>query len=519
MKGIVIFFDNENAKYADEVIFENASARQKAENWAKSLNKEYFTISSETCITIYDLFENLKKICTEQKADYAIYSYKDLPFLNKELSEKIIENHTKYKSEYTFADGFPYGFAPEVIDQGTLGILLEMAKTTRADAASKKITRDCIFEFIKPDINNFEVETVLSQADWRLFRYAFHCGKKENYLQCKALQENAAALNKKISDFSAEELSELASKNPKILKTVPGYYDIQIADSINTANIYSPYSKAYEALHGKNPLNLQNDKNTLMDFEKFSALVDKIAAFSQKAVIGLSAFGEPFNHPELLKFIEKVLSYDGLSVFIETDGLKVSNEFCSELKKLVDSAAERTNGWQKVMISVSVDAVSDEMYKKIKNTDLSIETVLSSVNNLCVAIPECVYPQFVRINDNESELESFFRYWNDKNNCSAGNFIIEKYNDFSKLLPECKPADLAPLDRNVCWHLRRNVTILTNGDVPLCKNCVLGCITGNVFEEELETLWEKFDSLLDEHINENYCERCKNCDEYYTFDF
>ena len=134
-------------------------------------------------------------------------------------------------------------------------------------------------------------------------------------------------------------------------------------------------------------------------------------------------------------------------------------------------------------------------------------------------IPGCVYPQFVRMNSNESELELFFRYWNEKTSNSQGNLIIQKYNDFAGLLKTCKPADLSPLERNVCWHLRRDMTILSNGEVPLCSQFVLGGIIGNVFNDTLENIWKKYDSELNNHICGNYSEKCRKCDEYYTFNF
>ena len=81
---------------------------------------------------------------------------------------------------------------------------------------------------IKTDINSFDVETVISDTDWRLLRLAFHCGKKDNFMQCKALFDLASCEEPAFADV--EKLSELASKNPACLKTVPGFYNIQISE-------------------------------------------------------------------------------------------------------------------------------------------------------------------------------------------------------------------------------------------------------------------------------------------------
>ena len=45
----------------------------------------------------------------------------------------------------------------------------------------------------------------------------------------------------------------------------------------------------------------------------------------------------------LLKIIEKILSYEGLSVFIEADGCSIPENFASELAKVVNAAPERKN--------------------------------------------------------------------------------------------------------------------------------------------------------------------------------
>ena len=122
------------------------------------------------------------------------------------------------------------------------------------------------------------------------------------------------------------------------------------------------------------------------------------------------------------------------------------------------------------------------------------------------------------MNENEEELESFFRYWNEKSNSSNGNFIIQKYNSFCGLIPDRKPADLSPVERNVCWHLRRDMNILVNGDVTFCHSCV-NKVVGNVFTETLEKIWNQNNTEIMNHINKTYCDKCGKCDEYYTFNF
>ena len=515
MKSIVVFFENKCNTRKNEKVFDGKAAVELSKAWAESVSEKVLSVCADN---VTQLLEKLKAACEENKADSVIYSYDDLPFLNKELTLKLKETHEKYCAEYTFADGYPYGFAPEIIDAGTVNILYELSKTVQAEEGKKSVCRESIFNLIKTDINSFEVETVLSEEDFRLLRLNFHCGKKESFIACQKFFE---AVNNKgdIEKLSALELSKLAAKNPEILKTVPGFYNIQIADNCGGKCIYCPYAACYEEKNGLKP-----EKATkVMSFSDFSSLIDKIVQFSEEAVVGLSAWGEPLKHPELLKMIEKVLSYKGLSVFIETDGLLADQNFCNSLAAIVQKAEERTNGWEKVMIAVSVDAFTAETYKKMHgladSEAFSMETVVEVIKRLSDAVSGAVYPQFVRTNDNEEELESFFRYWNEKSNASGGKQIIQKYDSFAGLLPDCKPADLSPIERNVCWHLRRDMTILSNGDVPFCREYVFSGVTGNAFKESLESIWKKTDSVLIEQMSNQYNNKCRDCDEYYTFNF
>ena len=93
------------------------------------------------------------------------------------------------------------------------------------------------------------------------------------------------------------------------------------------------------------------------------------------------------------------------------------------------------------------------------------------------------------MNANEEQLESFYRFWKEKTSPSGGQFVILKYDSCAGLLSDEKPADLSPLERNVCWHLRRDMNILSDGSVPLCRSRISE-IAGNAIEEPFEKIWD-----------------------------
>ena len=191
MKSVVILYEC-NSKYAEEKSFGGLSAKQLCDAEVSKIAENVVRIKS--CDSVLGLISALKNACEENQADYVVFSYDDLPFFNVGLAEKLIKSHEDYKAEYTYSDGYPYGFGPEIIDRGTLGILEAMAASSHKAEGEKAVSRDCIYNLIKTEINSFEVEAVLADEDWRLLRLAFHCGRKENYLGCVALYEEIKRL-------------------------------------------------------------------------------------------------------------------------------------------------------------------------------------------------------------------------------------------------------------------------------------------------------------------------------------
>ncbi|MCQ2585005.1 MAG: spiro-SPASM protein [Treponema sp.] len=525
MKTVTILFAHKNSKYLAEPCFDGLSAFEKALDWAHANESEKVFVFSfdenkglvEKLLSgrgelvscpdwkVENLVLEMKNAAEKTGSDSVIFAWADCPFLNRSITSEIMASHKEFLSEYTFADGYSYGFAPEMIDTGTLGILTGLFASTFKAASEQEVTRSALYDLLKTDINAFEVETVLADDDYRLLRYSFDTGKKENLLQCKALYESLTESEKKdLQNLDVETVSQKASKNKDILKTVPGYYNIQLSPVSNSKPDYVPSDA---------PLN--NGEN--MDTEKAFCLIEQIADFSENAVVNLSFFGDPVNHHDLVKICEKILSYPGLSVFIETDYM--DEELASQLKAVSDKASERSNGYEKIMISVNLDGASSETYAKLRGkSEGDFEKALSCVAKVSDFFPKSTYPQFTRLNENEHELETFYRYWNEKSNPSKGNLIIQKYNSFCKTLPDRKPADLSPVERNVCWHLRRDMNILSNGDVTFC-HCLYKKVTGNVFENSLSEIWKGAEEEIVNQTENKYCKNCGDCDEYYTFNF
>lgn len=447
------------------------------------------------------LLEELALFASRTASSCVVFAFGDCPFLNKALTRQVLESHKKYLAEYSFADGWPLGFAPEVIDCGALNILNGIAKSGTCAAAELPVTKESIFGVIKTDINSFEIETVMAPKDYRMYRFDFSCSTKANTLSC-------LELCKMESLDDAEALSDAAVKSAGVQQTVPAFYNIQISCPEKILTVYNPYSKK--------PLESKG-----MDFENFCKLASAIEEFSEQAVVGLGTFADPLLNAEFGKYAEEILLHKGLSILIETDALNVlEDSVMQQVKKLADSEPSRVT-W-----IVSIDAFSQEVYNSIHGfgaEQSAFAKATRAVQVLSQLFPGNVWPQFTRMNANECELESFYRYWHDKASPSGGNVIIQKFDHACLFFSDERPADLSPLLRNPCWHLKRDMTVLGNGDVPLCREnepfADEPLIVGNVFADGIEAVWNKFKPYLNEHIEKKYCGKCGKCDEYYTFNF
>jgi len=493
------------------------SAFEKTQKWISALdtNLEYFEIQKST---VTELLENLIAGTENQNAESVIYTWSDCPFLDLELTKELCHQHEKYGAEYTFADGYPYGITPEIIHLGTLKILLQLSKQN-PDLGEGKVSRTSIFDLIKKDINSFEIETLISDKDFRLSRLEFASGSKFGKILCERFEKLIEAEEKKLGKtLCATEKCELAEKSPEILQVLPGFYNLQIASSCHGSCDYCPYPNACKNHFGKNPAEItKNDSFAFMDFSNFQKFLEKANNFSDKAVISLSLWGEPLLHLDFPKFVKAILENPKFSVLIETSGENLSLELIKEISEIKKSSKPRENQYPPVIWILSFDAGTENLYKVLHpNSKKTYSELLEFSSILETEFPEeqgvkAVYKQFVRLTENECELEQFFR--------GNKNPLIQKYDNFQNRLPNRKPADLTPINRYPCWHLRRDISVLIDGSVPLCRENLFENILGNVFTDSLEEIFEKLKNPLIEQINCEYKGLCANCDEYYTFNF
>ncbi|GHV77678.1 spiro-SPASM protein [Spirochaetia bacterium] len=418
--------------------------------------------------------------------DCTYYAWADCPLLDPVLAGTLLERHLCYHAEYSYADGWPYGLAPELLAPGVAGIL---ANILGEDDAGP-VERDALFSVIQKDINAFDIETEISSIDLRVHRLSLSADSRRNLLLLTRLMD--AGLS------SAADSERIISAHPELLRTLPAFYSIQVSGPCPQACSLCPYPKF--------------STPGFMEPVRFAALLDKISAFSGDAVLDLSLWGEFSLHPQKRELITAILERPALSAVIETSGLGWKKAELEALAEAASKAAPRENRMAPLSWIVSLDAADANRYREIRGPGFA--EAVECAKTLTALFPKDSYVQAVRVKGAEDDIEHFYRSWKKE----GAEVIIQKYDDFCGAMPKLQASDLSPVQRRPCWHLMRDMAILMDGRVPLCRETE-GEILGNAFTESLETIWSRGEAFYREQAALHYRGPCAGCDEYYTYNF
>jgi len=456
--------------------------------------------------TVKDLLNSLA--AHSEGFDLTYFAWVDCPFLDPGLAKRLADRHLRYAAEYSYADGWPYGIAPELLSPGTAAILAKIL----SDDDNGPVERDSLFSVLQKDINAFDIETEISSIDLRCHRLRLCADSKRNLLLLRRFAQSGV----QVPDTAAIE--RIIAERPEILRTLPAFYPIQVYGGCPQACAYCPWPKTGDI----------SERRDFMDTKRFDSLLEKIAAFSGDAVIDLSLWGELSLHPQKMELIEMVLRRPELDLIIETSGIGWKDDELDKSASLAKTAGGRAShsGKNKFRLSwiVSLDTADPARYKEIRGPGFA--EVNSLAKKLLALFPNDAYVQAVRTAGAEDDIEKFYRSWKEITP-NVSNIIIQKYDDFCGFLPRKQASDLSPVQRQPCWHLMRDMPVLIDGAVPLCREQIAGgggINLGNAFTEKLEDIWEKGQRFYTEQAGQisggkKYDSLCAGCDEYYTYNF
>ena len=400
----------------------------------------------------------------------------DAPLLRQDLCTQLWEMHQQQKADYTFADCFPLGLSGEFVRNFALQAMVNLPQE------SSLPDRMGIFSCILNQVNAFDVETLLSPIDLRAYRVNFFDQSlRDQLLIRRFLERSQLPLNEFLQQVQTDRLSQ---------RTLPAFWKMQWTNAVLSVPIYSSHELYGQQVLQANP-------------EKVEQALRRVGQWLGQAVLMPGFWGEVSQYPHLVRATQVAVEA-GFEVVFETSALGWE-----------PGVLEKLTLWaNKLTWIVEADALELEAYRRLRGE--GFEQMMQTAKLLQQLFPNKVYLQAVRCTETEDSIEAFYK----KAEELGFHPLIMGYNDLAGRLPQRRTVDLSPWKRNPCWHLQRGLHSLADGRVISCHQFPQGeVVWGNLFEEDVEAIWERGRDWMLLHQNQQYPKECANCHEYFQFVF
>ncbi len=430
-----------------------------------------------------------KELFSLTGAAHIAFIHADSPFFDTEILEEIFELHCEFLAEFTFSENLPQGFACEIISAALLKQLPDFEEETLS-----------LSQVIKKNINQFDVELYYKSPDIRDKRLSFSNSSPRDGV----IMENLFQLTGKIPKYT--DMGGLIGENPGTLFIGPSYVEVEITGRSRFDCIFS-YRKAMENIHED------------MTMETLSELLAGLREMGNKYTICFGGSGDPMEHPDFYAMTELVLKENLVErMILETDGLLADANFKNFFEKHRD----------RLIVIFNMNGYDGKTYESIHGHDF-FDRVHDNIISLAEADPdhEGIYVQVMKINetngfDNEGDAKSFLdKYYDFWENTSIP-IILQKQNTYLGRIEDRRYSDLSPVKRTPCWHLQRDLYVLSDGTVAFCKQDIDGVNShGKIGSDSLKEIWQRQGDFFIKDYGGNLCTKpdCSLCDEWYTFNF
>jgi spiro-SPASM protein len=209
-----------------------------------------------------------------------------------------------------------------------------------------------------------------------------------------------------------------------------------------------------------------------MDKTTYIKIIDGMRLFGLPYTLCFGGSGEPTDHPEFYTFMDIAVKEPLVEqLIIETNGIRADLNFRTYLEKPENN---------KIKVIINNNAVDTKSYTRFHKGDFYNQVfnniiLLSELNSSA----ERIYVQVMKINetdefgnenDTKTYLDKFYDFWEGY----KVPLILQKQNTYMGRIQDRRYSDLSPIKRVPCWHLQRDLYILSDGTVAFCKQDVDG---------------------------------------------
>ena len=478
MKFIIIIdesFENEYSKIFLEDFY------KKIELLKEKLNCDVKNINY-TPKEAEDYLNNIYK--ETENYDNIIYIPNNMPMFNIDETVKLTKIHEENISYFTYGENYPEGIIPFIIRRNAFEKLFNCIKTKNIN-----ITENTIKDIVFIDPNFFEIEILVSEYDMRYYRVSLFANSKRN----------ALIISKLIKYRDYDEITKAIKEEASLRRTLPSYIEIDINNRQNLSN--------KNLLSSNIIANEINKEEKNLSVEEFKIIYDKLVAFCDDFHLSIGSYYEPLLNKDVFNILEYALLNKNVNVYLETNAVLLDEENAKKLLLL----QEKNNN---LHVIIHLDAVEQNVFNTIYKED-HLKTILSNIDYYFIREPKNTYLQITKQKDNFDYLASYYKYF-DKYKIEI---IMQKYYTYRGIVENKKIGDMTPLINVGCWHLARDLFIDAYGDIYICRFDINKekCIA-SIYKETLENIWKELENYYIENALKKL-DFCKNCDEWYLFNF
>lgn len=255
------------------------------------------------------------------------------------------------------------------------------------------------------------------------------------------------------------------------------------------------------------------DKTGYMPFDRFKKIIDECSRHYSLGDLVFSGFGEPLLHPQLIE-MSKYAKKKGIpKVRLITNAVLLSRQKTEEI--LEDSGFDE--------ISLSLDAVTEETYQKIKNSS-NFQIVEDNIAHFLKQKKKMnrwkpfVSLHILKMRETVSEISDFLKKWRPL--LGEGDHILVKdVHNFAGQVEDSRLEEqIYRGKRFPCRQLWEFLYISWNGDVmPCCMDAFKKLRIGNIRKSSIKELWNTplLQQIRQIHLQGRYqeiplCSQCEN---------
>ena len=469
-------FSNEFSKEFDSIFNDKINILK------EKLNCDVKYIENNDLEKIEHYLNNIYK--ESENYDNIIYIPGNMPLFNEDETVKLTKIHEENISYFSYGENYPSGIVPFIIRRTAFEKLFNIIKTKDI-----KVSENAINNIVFVDPNFFEIEILISEHDMRYYRLSLFSDSKRNSILIKKL----------INYKNYNEMVKAIEENPSIRRTLPSYVEIDIN---NRQNVLNKYLLKNEVI--KNELS-KEEKNITLD--EFKTIYDKLYNFCGDLNMSIGSYYEPLLNKDVFDILEYSTRNKNVNVYLETNALLLDSD---NAKKLLSMQSERNN----LHVIIHLDTVEEDVYNKIYDNG-DIKTIMSNIDYYLLREPKNTYLQITKQKDNFDYLASYYKYF-DKYKV---DIIMQKYYNYRGIIDDNRVGDMAPIINIGCWHLARDLFIDSYGDIYICRFDInKEKKIASIYEEDIDNIWK----TLENYFIDNVCKKldfCKNCDEWYLYNF